>query len=547
MQNTLLLLRRHRALLALLILTFVVYLPSLNGSFVVDDVPTIQNNPYLLDASHLGQFFTKGVWASSALQNDSVPIYRPMYLLVEWVNHHLWGDKPFGYHLVSMLLHVLNVALVYVLIRKLSAASGLAAAIGAALFALHPARVESVAWMSGITDPLVACFLMLGVLAHRAYLERGMAVSYLALTAVCLQLALWNKEVAVAFPVLVLVHDWLTRKKIHWASLAVYAAVVLAYLVARGAALVAASKPTLDFSHLPRAWDFILGYSEMLTFPLQVPFYLQPPEHAVGGALGMFGLLIVCAVTAYTGRVCGSGQRAAFWFGAAWIVLLSWPAILLALFQDGYYSARFLYLPAIGFAWLAALLFAHLETRLPKLKPALIGASGLLLALYAGLSWQEISSWHDEGAIYGKIARVAPESSSGFIGLGHFYLDKDNPTEAEKNFLLGLGKAKNDAARIEALLALGMINGMKNQLSQSANYFSAVTKIDVKNSEAWAGLGNVAWAMGDLPRAIAHYEQALAARGNNYEAAMNLASCYDKTGQPERAASLRQRAMGMRR
>ena len=153
-------LRQHFAFLALLLVSFIIYLPSLSGDFVIDDVPIIKDNPYIRDSSHIASFFTKGVWENSAFEINNESMYRPMNLVPHLLNHAIWGNNPVGHHVFLLLLHLTNTCLVYVLLRKLVAGSAMAATFGAALFALHPTRVESVAWISGGVDPLVTFFLL---------------------------------------------------------------------------------------------------------------------------------------------------------------------------------------------------------------------------------------------------------------------------------------------------------------------------------------------------------------------------------------------------
>jgi tetratricopeptide (TPR) repeat protein len=141
---------------------------------------------------------------------------------------------------------------------------------------------------------------------------------------------------------------------------------------------------------------------------------------------------------------------------------------------------------------------------------------------------------------------VAPENAVGFIGLGNFHYNRGDYTAAEKDFLLALQKAKEPELRVESLVTLGAINGMKNNLAQSESYLQEAVKIDPGSSEGWAGLGNLAWIHGRPDEAIPYYEKALSIRPNNYEAAMNLAMAYDKTGQSQRGDLIRQQASVMR-
>ena len=217
MKNLTLWLRNNPGLSALLLLTFFIYLPSLSGEFVIDDTPFIKDNPYIRDIGHVTRFFTRGVWENSAFEVKTESLYRPMNLAPMMLNYALWGNNPAGYHAFLLLLHLANVCLVYVLIRRLVSGSAMAATIGAAFFALHPARVESVAWISGGIDPLVTFFLLGAFLAHRSYLgslNDKKSWRYLALSLICFQLALWSKEVAIYFPFIVVAHDLIYRRKI---------------------------------------------------------------------------------------------------------------------------------------------------------------------------------------------------------------------------------------------------------------------------------------------------------------------------------------------
>lgn len=527
-------------LFAILLVSFLVYLPSLSGDFVVDDVPQIKNNPYIRDFSHIPGFFTKGRWANSALAINTVPIYRPMHLMVDLLNHAMWGNNPVGYHVILLLLHLANTCLVFVLIRQLLTGSAMAATIGAALFALHPTRVESVAWLAGIPDPLVLFFLLAALITHRLFIENQKKWRYLALSLFCFQLALWSKEVAIVLPFVIVAHDLIYRRKIHWPAAFLHAGLIIGYLTARSFALGEAAKPGIfDITSFSRAIDFALGYSELLVFPVHIPFYIQPPTHPVSSALGWLGAIIIILLAGYCWRAFDQDRKKVFAFSVAWAVGFSWPIALMMFYQEGYYSARFLYVPAAGMAIFAATLYSHISTAHPGLRTPFIVLCILAMVSYGYITCKEIPSWHNDETIYGKVASFAPESVEGFSGLGHFYLARENYDAAEKNFLIALQKAKTPQARVNSLVALGTIYGMNNNLAQSERYLQEATQIEPGNSEAWAGLGNLAWVKGQASEAISCYEKALAIRPGNYEAAMNLAMAYEKSGQAERAAMIR--------
>lgn len=543
-------LKNNSGLLALLLVSFLIYAPSLSGDFVIDDIPQIKDNPYVRDFSHIPGFFTKGVWANTALEINTVPIYRPMHLMAELLNHAMWGDNPVGYHVFLLLLHLANTCLIYILIRKLSGSSAMAATIGAAIFALHPTRIESVAWLSGITDPLAAFFLLGALLAHQSFTGSSNGRKkwrYLAWSLFCFQLALWSKEVAIVFPLIVVVHDLVYRKKINWHAAISHAAIVVCYLIARNLVLGATGKlEAIDVSQFPKAIDFLLGYIELAVFPAHIPFYLQPPEHPVSSALGIAGAIVIAVLAGFSWKVFDADKRKAFVFSAGWMAVFFWPAMLLAFYTKGYYSARFLYIPAVGAAVFVAAFYDYMNKAYPHFKISLLASCALAVAFYGFITFKEIPAWHDDETIYGRIARFAPESPSGFNGLGKYYLMRENYAAAEKNFLIALKNTKIPQERVDPLVALGIIQGMANNLALSERYLKEAVQLDPNNSEAWAGLGNLAWMQGRIYEAISCYEKALSIRPKNYEAAMNLAMAYEKSGQPERGALIRQKASAIR-
>jgi len=545
------LLRNNLGLVVLLTVSFVVYAPSLSGDFIIDDIPQVRDNPYIRDFSSIPRYFSKGLWENSALEITTEKRYLPMTLVPMLINHKLWGGNPFGYHLFLLLLHLANAGLVYALIRKMVAGSAMSATFGAALFVLHPTKVGSVAWIIGGVEPLVTFFLLGAMLAHRFYADNptfNYRWLYFGASLICFQLALWSKEVAIAFPLIVAAHDLIFRKKIDWLTFFLQLLIVAAYMVARRLVLGEGGVAEgIDISQLSRAVDFALGYSEMLVFPIHVPFYILSPGHAVSSALGIVSAIMIMLSAGYCWLSFDIDRRKVFAFSVVWAIVLFWPAILLSFYTEGFYSPRYLYLPSAGVAIIAAVFFDYIKDVRPRLNSPVIVSCALIIASYGFFTWKEIPVWHDNGRIYQKVTEDAPENAVGFLGLGQFHFNRGEYAEAEKYYLLALKKANTPQSRVEPLVALGTINGINNNLAQSESDFQEVVKIDPGNSDGWAGLGNLAWIRGRPDQAIAYYEKALSLRPANYEAAMNLANAYDKTGQAQRAELIRKQASSMRR
>ena len=183
-------------------LAVLVYLNALPHPFVYDDLVGVVGNPALVDGA-------------GPLEVIRQNVFRPVVSLSFALDHALWGFRPVGYHLTSVLLHALNVALLFVLARRLAvdwrggdAETGrepdVVAFVAAALFAVHPMMSEAVGYVSGRADALATSFVLLALLALRAGLERpawrapGLALALLGAA---------TKEVAVVLPVLALAWD----------------------------------------------------------------------------------------------------------------------------------------------------------------------------------------------------------------------------------------------------------------------------------------------------------------------------------------------------
>ncbi len=146
--------RGYRGLLFVLVWTSLAFLPALQFGFVYDDLPVIVENPTLAQPGAVLRAFHTNVWAF-APETAEPRYYRPLFTIWTILNHRLFGVQPLGWHLSTLLLHLGAVAVLWHLLARLCGSS-IAATLGAVLFAVHPTRAESVAWVCGLTDPSAA-------------------------------------------------------------------------------------------------------------------------------------------------------------------------------------------------------------------------------------------------------------------------------------------------------------------------------------------------------------------------------------------------------
>jgi len=221
-------------------LSALVYIGTVSYKFVYDDLGQIVENPALRSWHFVPQYFSSNVWAGL---DTSSYYYRPLNLLWFRLNYALFDLNPVGWHATSLALHALATTLLFRLVDRIL--DDRAVAILAALvFGLHPIHVQSVAWVSGSADPLVAIFLITGFLGYLNFRNTG-KIGWLAASLVAYGAATLTKEPGIVLPAIISVHECLqpskhalfrnTYDRVKGAAIAAlpYVAVTIVYLGAR--------------------------------------------------------------------------------------------------------------------------------------------------------------------------------------------------------------------------------------------------------------------------------------------------------------------------
>ena len=368
---------------------FLAYLPALRLGFVGLDDPMFL----------LGQEGWRGVgpaqWAW-AFRATTGGVWQPLAYLSYGLDHALWGMRPFGYHLTSALIHSVNAALVSLVAREvLRGSRWWAPLIAALLFALHPLRVESVAWVSERRDVLGAMFALGAILAHL----RGKAGATIVLHG----LGLLAKPQSATLPALLLALDWgqgrFSRKRAlaQWPLWAMSAAIVV-----WTAAAQTRMRWTLEQHDLAgraaQAFHGLGWYAAKTLWPAGLsPFHeLRAPFSWT--LYATLGLALAAAVIRF-----GRGRRWV-WAGGVWYLISLAPMLGLTQFGPQVVADRYSYLSCLPFALAGALL---------PWRPALALAAGLGLA---AAGQQRV--WASDEALWGRVLEMDPKSATARVSLG---------------------------------------------------------------------------------------------------------------------------------
>lgn len=403
-------------------LAFALYSNTLGHDFVFDDDSLILQNPQVREL-RWGEILSSGG-------------YRPIRTLTYAVNYALGGEEPFGFHLFNVLLHAVNAALLFrLLLAWTGSFSG--AALGALLFALHPAQTAAVAYISGRKDLLAAFFLLSGLALYTHYRKGRPRKGLLVASLSCFLLAILSKEVALIFPALLFLADTLIlpeegKESFLSRSLRVLRRFPLPYAAAVAAA-AAGLYYALFITQATRATDFwggswtanlgtsgklFLHYLKLVVWPdpliADYSGKVFPISTGLDEPASLLSLLVLAAFPLLAFRLSSARPRAAagmLWFLAALIPVLQFiPFHELA-------ADHFLYVPLLGVALLVSDLLPQLLASPRFGKPVLAGAF-LLLVLAGARTWARNADWKDSRTLWTVTYRDAPESYRAALNLG---------------------------------------------------------------------------------------------------------------------------------
>lgn len=433
----------------LLGLVGLVFGSALGGDFVWDDRALTLANP-----AHLNGFWAAVSQPFLVDGSGMAAYWRPVVTGALWLQVQLFGADPFGYHLVNLALHGAVVCLVFGWLLRRTAVGAWPAFFGAALFAIHPSRPESVAWIAGSTDLWMALFVLL---ALRSWdLRKGMRGAIVS--GVFLSLALWSKETAIVVLPLMFVDHWgeLKGSKRFQKQLAVIVALVGIALIFRlsqgGMGGGGDSWGTRGFLALSA-----LGhYAELLLWPFEPSVQVGTrmldasgaevfaPEYWVGGTLFLLAL-VGAGLYSSTRDRSGFVARDLLWFVLPLLPVLH----LIPLGTVWIAGCRYLYLPLLG---VASLVTRFLGTRGESV-PWRWTCAGVLLLL-SGVSALHTANFASDQDLWRHEAGLHPTSAIAWENLGQAYYRSGEEDTAALLWEKGLERVKSADRRGLGVLGL---------------------------------------------------------------------------------------------
>jgi tetratricopeptide (TPR) repeat protein len=503
---------RARALLitALVACATLPYLNILVNGFVYDDDNQVLKNPYVRSFRYLKETFTTNVWSFKGVVASNY--YRPMMTLGYLVCYRLFGMRAYGFHLFSLLLHVLVVCLVFVLTERLTA-DRVWAFVAGTLFALHPVHTEAVTWIAAVTDLELTFFYLLtfGFFLAEARPGGGRSERTLAAMGVPFLLALLSKEQAMTLPALATVYEHFYRADRSETStsqkLARYGLLWLvgvAYVLFR-VHFLGALAPEEKYRQVTSqqivlsAISLVGQYVGKLLWPLRLcAFYVFHPSTSLFDLRLLAGLLVLLALAALFLVCWRSRERnvrfasfAIIWFFATLAPVLNAHWVGLNVFTE-----RYLYLPSVGVAWLVGLgaskLWSRAATR-PAQRRALVLAGVALGGLCAARIVIRNRDWNNDIVLYTRTLELSPDIDNMLNDLGYAYWVVGAGDKAESVWKRALAVNPNNG---DVLSNLGALASLRHQYAEALRFYQRAIEAKPSLPNPHLNLGETYWKMG---------------------------------------------------
>jgi tetratricopeptide (TPR) repeat protein len=523
---------------------FVAYARVFHAGFIWDDESHLTQNPCVV-----GPLGIKEIWTTARA------VYYPLVLTTFWMVHKFAGLSPLPYHFLNVLIHAASALLLWRVLRQLGVRG---AWLGAALWALHPVMVQSVAWVTELKNTQSCFFYLLSISLFLTWDKQPRPKSglALALSLAAFVLATLSKPSVVMLPGVLALCVWWTRGRIRWqdavplAPYVVVSAVASAWTIWEQKFHAGAVGPDWALSWPERlilAGRAIWFYLGKLIWPHPLIF-IYPRWQIHDWQLAAY-LPLILAITALIVLclVPGKAIRAVL-FASFYYVISLFPVLgffTIFFFRYSFVSDHFQYLASMG---PLALLGAGIAVAASLCRGALVGSlSGgtearrhspvattlfmafcaLLLLVIGFLTWRQTGEYRDLTTLYRSTLTKNPNCWMAHYNLGIVLSEHGNTDEAITHYSQAIALRPDYA---EAHYNLGRLLAEKGQLDAATFHYEKALQINPTDSEAHNNLGVTLFGMGRVDDAVIHYRRALELRPDYAEASCNLANALAAKG-----------------
>ena len=549
--------------LSLVLLTFLAYLPVRNNAFInFDDNHYITQNPHV----RAGLSWETVTWAFTTYDAAN---WHPLTWLSHALDYQLFGINPAGPHLVSVLLHALNAVLLFFVLQSLTGFTWRSLMV-AALFAVHPLNVESVAWAAERKNVLSMFFFLLAIWAYCRYVRQPTIVRYLG-AAGLYALALMSKPQVIIFPFALLLVDywplgrtrfaaavassdanrqvgqkslsWLVVEKIPLFGLSAISAIITLHAQRTGHAV----RTVVEYSAGSRVETAIVSYALYLRDAF-FPRHLSPIYPHADGLLPAWQVLLAATILVAMSALIFSARKRAPYLLFGWLWFLGTLFPMIGLIQVGVQARadRYMYVSLIGL--LVAGVWGGTEfVAQHKVSPVASAATCVVLLLVMSVAtFQQTGRWRNSETLWNYTLAATGQNFMAEDNLAQELATQGRTKEALVHFHNVL--ALHDWQPSE-LIAFGMYEQREGYPADAiAQYERALRNTDDNKTRAveFSNIGSAFLEMKDVAQAQQNFDQALKADPNNVPALIGTGLLAQKKGNLDLAIRQYTRAMSIK-
>jgi len=538
-------------LLALAAIAAVVFGNTLGNELLWDDTALIRDNTFIRQWRNIPSFFTPRYW------NEAHPFaghYRPVRTVTFALDYSLWGLNPAGYHATNILLHVVNVLLIFYLARLMLGAAGPGRAgpavfpfLAALFFAVHPIHTESINFVKNRSELLALLFSLLSLLLFVRHFAPGRDWSRRARLAgawFCLVPALLSKEAALTLPgvalwyavcffpgralgralvrvlpfgLIMLGYFWFTQTFIQPATAAAVGAPVPSGLMQQALTVVKTAGIYVKMLAAP----FALNAEHAFAIPV------SPLTPSVLLSLAVLALIAAGCLWLYR------RERVAV-FAVGWIFLTLLPASNLIYLASRPIAEQRLYIPSAGFCLLLGYGLARLWGRSGRTAVVAGLLTTIVAGLYAGVTVHRNTDWRDALTFYSKTLAANPNSARVQNDLGNALAEKRRYEKAVEHYQAAL---RLNPLYHDAHYNLGITFYEMGRYAEAIDHYRAFLRLAPENVDVLNNLGVALHDLGRLGEARDVLQQALVVAPEDVQAIRNMGSVLTDMGLIEAAAA----------
>lgn len=520
-------------LLLLLIISFLIYKPALNKSFInLDDDLYITENPQVknFNISNIPSVF--GETYSEQ--------YAPLAATMMGIIYKIDGPNPYYFNLFSILIHLANILLVFFLVKDIFKNSWAGLAV-AALFAFHPANVESICWnAASFKIGQYAFFFMLAMIQYLKYCN-GLKIRYLIYSLVFFILSGFAKEQAVALILVVFLLDYFKERKllskrvilekIPFLVIAIIFGIVEIIAITNNRSEIQTTPYSLIDKITLSAYGFTHYISKTIA-PVDLWLHYQAPApRTISGGFYLnllsfviFGLLCWQAVKKKNlDLVLGLGV---FFF----CLLFSLGLAILSI-REVIVADRYLYLSIVGFGIILIALWIYIQKKLPGMKYVASGVFCLFLILLAVKTSSQVKLWNDSMSIMTNTIEHHAVPMA-YNNRGNVYLDLEQFDKAIDDYNNAI---KMDSKYYNSYLNRGIIYRRTGQPEKALADYNTTIRLAPGNFRAYLNRGNIYFDQKQDSLAMADYRKVLEMAPNSSDVYSNMGAIYARGGKFEEA------------